>query len=272
MGRTPRRHHALSGTSGSEQTYSDFFYGTPTGIRANNCYAYAIDYYGTKEGYKMQPGDISRGTSRELDLATCGDVSRRALKDNPTMYPLKPSQKCKPGFYKVMLFLDENNDYHWYKQHLDVLYRAKRGDTPQSISSVFKVPVRDVIFPKKGNIVMVKNARIWSHKRGLATGPLLKDSCGRVITDPRKACRNYGLYNYEVECGSFCAQNYMYESKKTKKPRVSVDSKKKKKKNITATRGVTRDTTVPFGRRPLNPRGVVKKTTTDSKMMMTRSK
>ena len=35
--------------------------------------------------------------------------------------------------------------------------------------------------PRAGDLVFVRNANVFSHKQGLATGPLLRDKSGRVI-------------------------------------------------------------------------------------------
>jgi len=53
--------------------------------------------------------------------------------------------------------------------------------------------------------ILVFKINAWSHKQGWATGPLLVDANGNLITDPRKANRHYG-YNYSKFCSAFCVK------------------------------------------------------------------
>ena len=124
----------------------------------------------------------------------------------------------KPGFYKIMMVVAPSNkygnltgDFHFYKQHGEVAYKMKEGDTYLSVSKKFGVPYSRILKAadkkkaKPGRRLRFK-ANIFSHKQGWATGPLVKDACGKVIRDPRKSCRNYG-YNYSKYCCSFCVKN-----------------------------------------------------------------
>ena len=88
---------------------------------------------------------------------------------------------------------------------------SKDGDTYTSISKMYKVPYSRVRKAGGGKPLtpgrkLVIPVNLFSHKQGWATGPLLKDSCGKLIKDPRKACRRYG-YNYSKYCSSFCVKN-----------------------------------------------------------------
>ncbi len=56
----------------------------------------------------------------------------------------------------------------------------------------------------------------WSHKMGWATGPLLTDSCGKAIKDPRKACKNYS-FNYKNYCSSMCVRKNAVKAGKNSK-------------------------------------------------------
>ena len=58
-----------------------------------------------------------------------------------------------------------------------------------------------------GSLLLARGANLYSHKRGLATGPLLEDSCGRHIKDPDLACRDYGDLKYTKSCGGICVRN-----------------------------------------------------------------
>ena len=194
--------------SGSEKTFSTQVYGTPQGVRSNNCYAYARDHYGTQVDHRLQPGELAG--SRDDASRSCPVLRRMVLRDGG-MYQVAPDAPCRRGFYKTMTFLDRGRDYHWYRQDRDVLYRAARGDTVASIAAAFRVPPAKVSCGtdtlRPGDVVLVRDAGMWSHKRGLATPPLLRDSCGRLIADPRLACRDYGEYNYRQMCGAFCMRN-----------------------------------------------------------------
>jgi hypothetical protein len=204
--------------SGSEDLYTDLVYGSPRGTSQNNCWAYAIDEYRNAGDTKLQPGNLSRHGG-ELQLVGCGSLRGRAARDlHGRAYPEKPERPCRPGFYKIMAFLAPGRDYHWYKQHKDALITMppRFRDLP-SVARALGVRPSQLVSPspapRQGDLVLVKGAGVWSHKQGFATGPLLRDACDRVITDPRTACRNYGgEMHYKQYCGSWCVK-----SKKGKK-------------------------------------------------------
>jgi hypothetical protein len=110
-----------------------------------------------------------------------------------------------------MAFLDPSTDYHWYRQHKDVLYKVQDGNSLTAISRKMGVSPDKVMMahkaPTPGQRVLVRNAGLWSHKQGFAGGPKLDDACGRTIKDPRRACRDYGEYNYERFCGAYCVRS-----------------------------------------------------------------
>ena len=54
---------------------------------------------------------------------------------------------------------------------------------------------------------IVFRANVFSHKRGWATGPLLKDARGNMIKDPRTSSRDYSTLNYDKYCSSFCVKD-----------------------------------------------------------------
>jgi hypothetical protein len=202
-------------TSGSEETYTNFVYGSPKGKVNNNCYAWAIGHYRNSGGVKLQPGDLS-GALSDMSLSSCKDLKKRVMADSrapgqKAMYVVNPRARCRKGFYKVMAFLDKDTDYHWYRQHKDLLYRVQAGNSLTSIATKLGVPPKQVVTSSKdamkpNNVILVRDADVWSHKQGFATGPLLQDACGKVITDPRKACRDYGNYNYDTFCGAYCVE------------------------------------------------------------------
>jgi hypothetical protein len=197
--------------SGSEPLYSDLEYGTPRGKGNNNCYAYVLGSYKLNGGIKLQPGNLSHQTSNRV-ASSCAFLKDRALKDNKArgIYKADPARKCRKGFYKIMSVIDKGTDYHWYVQNGDLLYRMRPGDTLASVAQDFKVPRSSIVARapvRTGDVIFVKKAGVWSHKQGLATGPLLHDSRGKVIFDPRTASRNYGSLNYRTYCNTFCVKD-----------------------------------------------------------------
>jgi hypothetical protein len=200
------------------ETYSNLLYANPVGTGQNNCYAYAINYYRNSGDDKLQPGDLA-GIKGSIDLTNCRDLIRRALADGRAMgWDLQyvgDRDTCSKGHYKIIAVLAPNEDFHWYRFHKDVLYRVKTPRARQDLAAEFGVPVSNVIIPgdhanraDMGSLVLIRGANAWSHKQGFsADGPLLRDACGKIIKDPRVACRAYGKdLNYSVVCGAFCLQ------------------------------------------------------------------
>lgn len=198
-------------------TYSNLLYGNPVGTGQNNCYAYAINYYKNSGDDKLQPGDLA-GIQGPLDLSSCDDLVQRALADGRAMgwdlQYIGNRDSCPAGHYKIVAVIAPNEDFHWYRFHKDVLYRIKTPRTAETIAAEFGVPKTSVFVPGKarhapaGSMVLIRGACVWSHKQGFSTdGPLLRDACGKLIKDPRTACRSYGkTLNYSVVCGAFCLQ------------------------------------------------------------------
>lgn len=204
--------------SGSEPLYTNRRWGTTTGIGNNNCYAYAVGDYEAYRWQKSIPGDRSGLSNGNHTYTHCTGLPNRVVSDNPKkVYRVDATEKCKKGYYKVMMFVSpgratnyiRQGDFHFYKQHSVIEYKIKPGDTAVSVSKFFKVPVSRVSKAgsfKVGKRILFK-ATVFSHKRGWATGPLLTDAKGKVIVDPRKASRNYPGLNYEKYCSSFCVKN-----------------------------------------------------------------
>ena len=203
---------------GSESRFTNSRWGTTTGIGNNNCYAYAVGDYEAYRWQKSIPGDRSGLSNRNHNYTHCTGLPNRVVSDNPKkVYKVKANEKCKKGYYKVMMFVSpgrptnyiRQGDFHFYKQHGVVEYKIKTGDTIVSVAKFFKVPesrVKRAGAFKVGKRIIFK-ANVFSHKRGWATGPLLTDARGESITDPRKASRNYPGLNYERYCSSFCVKD-----------------------------------------------------------------
>jgi len=136
-------------------------------------------------------------------------------------------------------------DFHFYRQVQSVRYKIAAGDTVAGLAKYFKVSPSVIRTAAKkltnptnnvdGNInsnsnlsnrVMAANrlrannkksiltpgkiiefkCNLWAHKQGWGTRPILVDAKGKVITDPRRANRNYGRLNYTKLCGVFCVR------------------------------------------------------------------
>lgn len=203
--------------SGSEPPPNPF-YDTEKGIRNNNCYDYAIDDPQVRK-HKSTPGD-RRNCPHDLTYDSCYPLKNRLLIDNPgNIYREHPEKACNPDFYKIMMFVSSNKqkqedygDFHFYRQNKDVFYNVKRGDTVQSIAKLLDVPERTILEANKNNSILtpgskllVKNANLFTHKLGWATGAMVDDSCGNAIKDPRFACRKHAV-DYDRFCGSYCVR------------------------------------------------------------------
>ena len=117
-------------------------------------------------GKKVQHPEMSAMMGK-----TCSDVMGRTLGDVPNGYPVNFETKCKPNFSKIAVVVDEDSDFHYYRQD---------------------------------------NNGMWSHKPG-AREVTNKDSEGSPIYRPDLASRYYpqeteadtGL-NYDSFCSYMC--------------------------------------------------------------------
>ena len=180
---------------------------------ANNCYAYAFHDMRFWRPHKSVPGPNG---GMNHNFRNCTGIAKQIKADNPgKVYIVKKSNtKCKKGYYKVMMVVAPTTrngrpggDFHFYKQHGIINYKIRRGDTPRNLAKFFGVGVKTITDamgadPRVGKKIIFR-CNLFSHKMGWATGPLLVDSCGKIIKDPTKACRKYGL-NYSKYCNSFC--------------------------------------------------------------------
>lgn len=202
-------------TESVDSPYTDLVYGNKGGgIRNNNCYAWAVDSFSPDGGHKLQPGNLSHTSQTEMSLTSCSSLVKRAAADLGSRgYRVKDADDaCKPGYYKIYPFIAPKKDFHWYRQHKDLVYRIDKDD-PATVTSLARrmgVSRDQILAPdsvlRKGSLVYVKNANLYSHKRGFASGPLVKDACNKFIPDPTTACRDYGEYNYKLSCGAFCVK------------------------------------------------------------------
>ena len=218
-------------TSGSEVVFRAMPWGSPKGIRTANCYAFALDSYDERRTEKSQPGDVAArrrgyrdrhhevnvtGASETRELA-CEALQRKVLDDLQSEAYIEHAERpCRSGYYKIMMAVARGNgngdrgDFHYYKNHKDVIHQPEPGQSAKSVARLYQVPMANVQSLRDGNLY-VSNAGVWSHKMGHATGGLLKDSCGRPIFDPRKACRTSGTLTYRKVCNSFCVKSQRHK-------------------------------------------------------------
>jgi hypothetical protein len=163
--------------SGYEPKFNPDLYNKHRGIKeAQNCFAYAFDYRRlpkkcTKDSCPVsfpQPGRASGYPKwSKVKGKRCPDLMARLFGDVPDLKMASFEGKCPKNYSKIALVVDEDEDYHFYRQD------------------------------SNGN---------WSHKPG-ATDVTHIDATGRPIYDPQLASRLYpgsGLH-YDRFCSYLCA-------------------------------------------------------------------
>lgn len=230
--------------SGAEPIFSYMKWGD-VGRTRDNCYDYAFGDDRRRNVKSVPGDRSRNKRFPNSDFTNCRGFVKRVLADNPgKVYKCNNpgTTPCKRGYYKVMAFVAPTNDYgnsggdfHWYKQHKAVRYRIRAGDTVSGLARFFKVSpltIKKALTrqkrPLKNDDGMIANSNMrvnmrqsgptlvpgrvitfpvnaWSHKQGWATGPLMIDASGKLITDPRRANRDYG-YNYTKFCSAFCVK------------------------------------------------------------------
>ena len=213
--RSKRTHIRELPLSGTEPLLNMNVWADPRVIKTHNCYAFSLNdlVHTGADVPKQQPGDAAgisnkRG-NKPISLSNC-DIAKRVLADNPgNIYRAAAETPCGTGFHKIFMFNDpnpEHSDFHFYRQVKDVVYHLKANDTSASVARKFNIPMRQVVSLGGGRLYL-HNVNVFSHKMGFATPALLTDSCGKIIKDPRKACRRSGERNYTLHCGSFCVRS-----------------------------------------------------------------
>jgi hypothetical protein len=169
----PRR----SPLSGYEPEFNPDLYNKHKGVKeALNCFAYAFDYRRlpkncTKDSCPVsfpQPGRASGYPKwSKVNGKRCPDLTARLFGDVPDLKMSSFEGRCPKKYSKIALVVDEDEDYHFYRQD--------------------------------------SNGQ-WSHKPG-ATSVTHLDATKRPIYDPQLASRQYpdsGLH-YDQFCGYLCA-------------------------------------------------------------------
>ena len=210
------------------------------GRQHDNCYDYAFGLNNPRAVNKNVPGNMANNKAWGLTFTKCDGIAKRVLEDYKGLaYRCKPSDPCPPGYYKVMNFVAPNGgDFHWYRETNGVRYKTRPGDTVTGLARFFRVtpsviraavakgtrpmsasngrisntnrnlPVlNQMVHSGSGAIrpgkVIQFPVRLWSHKQGFATGPVLVDASGKTITDPRRANRAYPGLNYSKFCSAY---------------------------------------------------------------------
>jgi len=213
------------------------------GRHHDNCYDYAFGLNNIRSLDKNVPGNMSGNKAWGLTFQTCTGIAKRVLEDYYGLaYRCKTAtQACAPGYYKVMNFVAKEGDFHWYRETSAVRYKTRPGDTVTGLAKFFRVkpsviqaalpkatrprtlsngrisnkptnlPLLDLLVKKgkgyvlPGKVIQIP-VKLWSHKQGFATGPVLVDASGKTITDPRRADRKYPGLNYSQFCSAYCVK------------------------------------------------------------------
>ena len=211
------------------------------GRHHDNCYDYAFGLNNPRAINKNVPGNMARNKAWGLTFTKCDGIAKRVLEDYRGLaYRCNPSDPCPPGYYKVMNFVAPNGgDFHWYRETNGVRYKTRPGDTVTGLARFFRVTpaviraavakgtrpmsvsngriannanrnlpiLKQMVHSGSGAIrpgkVIQFPVRLWSHKQGFATGPVLVDASGKTITDPRRANRAYPGLNYSKFCSAY---------------------------------------------------------------------
>ena len=153
--------------SGSELLYEPDKWNVSEIKNTHNCYGYALGKRVKNIKNKQQPGYSSGYKHISNNEYECKFFYDRLKKDVPASYLEKFDNKCLPGFYKIFLALDKENDYHWYVQN---------------------------------------NNKMWSHKPGHSEVTNV-DASKKLISNPKLANRNYGYLNYKTSCFFACVHS-----------------------------------------------------------------
>ena len=169
----------ISPLTGSEPKFAPHLYNKYKGLKESlNCFAYAFDYRKIPKGKDCtknscsipfpQPGRAS-GHPKWSDVngKRCPDLLGRLFGDVPNLKRSSFEARCPKDSSKIALVVDEDEDYHFYRQDSN---------------------------------------GYWSHKPG-ATDVTHIDATGRPIYDPQLASRLYpgsGLH-YDQFCSYLCA-------------------------------------------------------------------
>lgn len=167
----------MSPLSGSEPKYEPGKWNDNENVKFNhNCYAYVLDTIVHKRSGKPQPGYFTNFPPLKETDYQCNEFYKRLKKDIPSMYLISFDNKCKKGFYKGFIALDdkkEDTDYHFYRQD---------------------------------------SSGYWSHKPGRQEA-VNYDADKKKIVNPLTANRKYKYFNYHKPCFFFCLNKKLARSR-----------------------------------------------------------
>lgn len=110
--------------------------------KTHNCFSYAFNLMDPRQIKACledkecdvsfhQPGSVSGWPKfTDKDPKTCPNMIGRLIGDNPTLLPSAFELKCPKGTSKIALVVDEDQDYHFYRQDSNGLFSHKPGGTP----------------------------------------------------------------------------------------------------------------------------------------------
>ncbi len=124
--------------TGYEPVYQPEDYNNDKAIQhSHNCFAYAMNVRDPKkiQACRTQndchfhvPGATAGFPGFRGQLGkTCGDVIGRTMADVPKAYLTNYETRCKPGFSKIGVVVDEENDLHYYRQDKSGWWSHKPG-------------------------------------------------------------------------------------------------------------------------------------------------
>lgn len=174
--------------------------------RRGNCYSFALNR--VTMNHKLQPGERAQafGDPSASCSALRALIAKDAALNSRKLYHASGNKACKKGYYKIASVLARGDDYHFYRQMGDVSLRRPQGVRTKNMARMLGVRPSQISLGGRGKRVLVKRTGLWAHKRGLSTGALLVDACGKVIRDPRRACRDYGNLDYNKFCDFWCVK------------------------------------------------------------------
>ena len=122
----------------------------------HNCFAYAMNVIDTQLVEKCrkdpecrvpfhQPGYVSKYKEfNDEDPKTCPNMIARIMGDNPSVTPTAFELKCPAKTSNLALVVDEDQDYHFYRQDDTGLFSGKGGATYAKDVDANNSPIYDV--------------------------------------------------------------------------------------------------------------------------------
>lgn len=172
----------VSPLSGWEPDYEPDRWNAKKEIRTtHNCFSYSFNIMDTRQIKSClndskcdvpfhQPGSMS-GWPRfnDTDPKTCPNMIARLMGDNPTLIPTEFESRCPSGTSKIVLIVDEDQDYHFLRQDSNGFWSQKGGAQPVTNLDAQGHTIYDPLLANHNN--------------------------NRIRADP---------LNYDVFCGYFC--------------------------------------------------------------------